>query len=299
MRNKILGDSYCRHWLFRIHDNRTQRWLDRNYHLQDHKDILQWAWRYPKLAYIVVNDFHTTDKKKIVSVLNHFTGGKSKICLLVGKRGGGKTACAFWFAEKVKEFRPVYYSGLPNDYLPKWCHYVKDISAVPDGSFVMVDESAIFHSSRDFKKDPSQFLTKKLTVLRHRDVTILYICPNSALEDKSLERLADIMIFKPLSLFQFDTERDSVRNVFIDKMRHREITETLFIASNDVGSFDSILFNQPLPDCWNNNLSTPFSSIKTKEAADKFIKKCRLNNFTDDEIKLYLKLKGWNSVPHL
>lgn len=292
---KIRDVSFCRNWLFHEHDIDLNRWLDTFYDLIDHKNLLQWAWDHSFEMFTIIEDFIAFNEIKIERVLNEFTLGKSKIVLILGQRGSGKTATAFWLAENMTEERNIYWCGLPSQALPEWCKFIKNPQDIPDGSLAIVDEVALFHSARQFKGDKAIFLTQLLTILRHRNITVLFITQNSALGDINLERLADCVFYKPMSLFQYETERDSVRDLVIDKMLPKSPEQTLYVGSVD--SFVShLLFIQPLPICWSNELSKPFSTIKSDEDALAFAKDCYNAGFDQIEIISFLKIRGYTKV---
>jgi hypothetical protein len=258
---KIMDYESC---LNEILNNRIiefRRWLDLNYHLEDHNNIIQWVKGNPFEMYHILKDFLEPNRKKITKVQHLFTQGKSKIVIIVGSRGSGKTANALFNAEIINGFRNIYWCGIPSLYLPKWIKPVKDISKVPQGSACFLDETALQYHSRESNKKENIDLSKELTILRHKDISAYYLTQNSYLVDKNIERLADVIIYKPLSSLQYETERESIKNIIIEKMLPKDKTETLMVFHNeDTSKIEYIKFKQPLPHCWTEKISKSFST---------------------------------------
>lgn len=287
---KLVDADYCRDWLFEKHDMDFQRWLDQNYFEEDHAHILNWALKNPQKMYVVINDFIIPNRFKIRNVSNMLVSAKSKIIVCVGARGKGKTAAAFWIAEIVSKFRDVYWIGIPSLNLPEWMQYARDTNQLPVGSFAIIDETGIKYNARAFKNADSIDFIKELTVLRHRGISVMVLTQNTALIDKNLERLCDIIVCKPFSILQEATERESIQDVVIPRMLPKSASETLIIGTDEAAPTHT-LFRQPLPLCWNDKLSKPFATLDDEELKE-FVKKCRDAQFGMEEINSFLILRG-------
>jgi hypothetical protein len=88
---------------------------------------------------------------------------------------------------------------------------------------------------------------------------------------------------------QFKLERDAIRNMIIKGMMPRNKTETLCY----LGKGRPILFKQPLPECWTEQISKSFKKIANVKEATEFINKCSEMNLPFKEIRQMLEYREW------
>ena len=113
----------------------------------------------------------------MIDALSH---GKSKIVLIEGGRGSGKTAFSGWLMDELYsrgKHTKIYFvkKGERPQGFPEWINIVDEIEDVPNGSLAIVDESAIKYNARNSWSDGNKDFTSRLVILRHKDISIILI----------------------------------------------------------------------------------------------------------------------------
>jgi len=187
-------------------------------------------------------------------------GAESKIGIILGARGSGKTAFGVKFLENVhaKEQKSCYALGFKEEDFPSWIKVVSDVSEIKNNSFVLIDESGILFSSRNSMSDSNKFLSNLILVARHKNLNILFISQNSSNLDVNILRQADYLVLKPSSLLQKDFERKIVQKIYQDSAENfekfKDVEGLTHIYSSDFNGFVS----NPLPSFWGSNISKSF-----------------------------------------
>lgn len=152
---------------------------------------------------------------------DHVYSKKSSIGIILGARGSGKSALGMRILENVahKTGRKVYAIGFDRLTLPKWLNAVpaEQINAVPNGSFLLVDEGGITFSSRSSMSDANKLLTSLLLISRHKDLSVLFISQNSSNLEINAIRQTDYLLLKPPSLLQKDFERKVIQDIYAEQ----------------------------------------------------------------------------------
>lgn len=191
-------------------------------------------------------------------LLNH-----SMVILLTGRRGSGKSSLGMRFLEMYhyKTDRKCYVLGYGDTKLPRWIKKVDDLDKAPVNSTVLIDEGAIFFSSRDSMKKSSKELGKIMAIARHKNLTLILITQSSAMIDLNVLRLADVVLLKEPSLLQTKFERKGIKDMYervskvFKKLDEDDIREKYFFVWSD--DFEGLL-SYDLPGFWSDNLSKAF-----------------------------------------
>jgi hypothetical protein len=232
----------------------------------------------------VIEDYKMTNDEKILEFTKKVYYGKSKIILIIGARGSGKTATALYFAEQAKihgGHRVIYYVGTPEnkEIYPPWFKFINDIDDVPISSFAIIDEAAIKYSARNFQKEENKDLTNQMVIARHRDITLVLITQNMNLVDINIRRLSDILIFKEGSDYGIQKKRGEVMSreqkekmLILKRMKPTTKEECLIeYTSQAVSIYRKIVV--PLPTFWDDEtISKSFRSFKKPVVQQKEIK---------------------------
>lgn len=184
----------------------------------------------------------------------------SLIMLIVGKRGSGKTSLGMKFLEffNKETKRRCYTLGYENTKLPWWIRKVGKIEEIPNNSIALFDEGAILFSARESMKNINKDLGKVMAIARHKNLTLVLITQNSAMIDLNVLRLADILLFKELSLLQSKFERKELKEMY-EKVKPKfdnfEEKKAYFYVWDD--DFQGML-KYSLPAFWSEKISTSF-----------------------------------------
>lgn len=191
-------------------------------------------------------------------------GNKSTIGIILGARGSGKSVLGMKLLENAAgRGRKTVAMGFDEATLPKWIRVIQpnEISAVANGSFILVDEGGITFGSRDSMSSANKLLSELLFVSRHKDLSVLFISQNSANLEVNAIRQADYLLLKRPSLLQKDFERKKINEIY-EKTREgfgRLREKSVFYVYSD--AFVGFASNG-LPSFWSERVSKAFAQQK-------------------------------------
>lgn len=182
----------------------------------------------------------------------------STIGLILGARGTGKSALGLRILENIfaKTNKRIYAMGFKN--LPSWIKIAEKVEGVKENSFVLIDESGITFSSRNFMSELNKFLGNLLLIARHKDLSIIFITQNSSNIDINIIRQLDYLLMKPSSLLQKEFERKKIAEIYKENSegfkKHRHVKGLTFVYSDSYLGFVS----NELPSFWSEKVSKSF-----------------------------------------
>jgi hypothetical protein len=191
---------------------------------------------------------------------NQLIGEESKIGIILGARGTGKTAFGVKLMENVyaKSGAKCYAMGFKQEEMPLWIEVVDDVSKIKNNATVLIDEGGILFSSRKSMTAPNKLLSDLILVARHKNLNILFISQNSSNLDVNIIRQADFLVLKPTSLLQKDFERKKIRDIYQGVQKDFEKLQgdkgLSYIYANEFQGFVS----NPLPSFWSMGISKSF-----------------------------------------
>ncbi len=200
------------------------------------------------------------DKGDLNEWENSFYKSDSKIGIILGARGSGKTAFGIKMLENADEKtrKKCYAIGFDEKEMPDWIDVVENVSDITNDSVVLIDEGGVLFSSRKAMTNANKMLTDLMLISRHKSISILFISQNSSNLDVNIIRQADFLILKPSSLLQKDFERkvvgkiyDSTANDFKKYANKKGLT---YIYSDQFRGF----VTNPLPSFWKTSISKAF-----------------------------------------
>lgn len=187
------------------------------------------------------------------------SGSDSRIGIIIGARGSGKSALALSILENLKsKNRKFFAMGFPSKELPKWIQVVDSVNELENDSYVVIDEGGILFSSRDTMSASNKMLSELLFIARHKNLTIFFISQNSSNLEVNTLRQADVLFLKKSSLLQKNFERKIVSNIyeeFTDKFNSYSNIKGLTLVYS--GQFVGFIDND-LPSFWSNKISKSF-----------------------------------------
>jgi len=184
----------------------------------------------------------------------------SKIGIILGARGSGKSAFGIKFLEnfRAKKNKKCFAMGFKESEMPSWIKVVKDIGEIENDSFVLIDEGGILFSSRNAMSNANKLLSGLILISRHKNLNILFISQNSSNLDVNILRQADFLVLKPSSLLQKDFERKIIQKLYEktedDFEKFKENKGITYIYSSNFTGFVSNL----LPSFWGAEISKSF-----------------------------------------
>lgn len=185
----------------------------------------------------------------------------SKIGIILGARGSGKSAFGIKFLEniKAKKDKNCFAMGFKKDEMPSWIKVVESVEDLANDSFVLIDEGGILFSSRNAMSNANKLLSELILVARHKNLSILFISQNSSNLDINILRQADFLVLKKSSLLQKDFERKIIQRLYAraeeDFKRFKDDKGATHIYSSNFVGFVS----NPLPSFWKEGISKGFS----------------------------------------
>ena len=191
------------------------------------------------------------------------SGSDSRIGIIIGARGSGKSAIALVLLENLREEgRKFFAMGFPSKELPRWIRVVDNINELENDSYVVIDEGGILFSSRDAMSAANKMLSELLFIARHKNLTIFFISQNSSNLEINTLRQADFMVLKKSSLLQKNFERKIVSDIYEEyQEKFNDYGAIKGLSLVYAGSFVGFIDND-LPSFWSDSISKSFSGSK-------------------------------------
>ena len=280
-----MTPEQSRIWL-RMHTADIIRYLHQKYMMGISDKFMRFMKGDPCLAHELINDFLLPNDYKIAHIKEYISEG-SKIVVIEGDRGEGKTTAGHSFAEWFMESgRQAYWVGAPQE-LPDQIIRVSDPFDVPAGGGAWTDEIGQKYSARLSGSDENVDDTKVLLTLRHTGRSSFYMTQLSSMTDVNFTRLADALVFKPLSLFGKTLEREEIGKAVPDEFLPNSREYTHFYCKKF-----RTTFRHPLGDLWDERYSTPFSQITEHTVVD-FVSLLLDDGFNAVQITQELKMRSY------
>lgn len=140
---------------------------------------------------------------------------ESKIGIILGARGTGKTAIGLKMLENVyaKEKRKCFAIGFSENEMPSWIKVVQNISELENNSFVLIDEGGVLFSSRKAMSSANKMLSELILIARHKNLSILFISQNclpsnqKILTPKGIKKLEELKVKDLVYAYDFNKNR--------------------------------------------------------------------------------------------
>jgi len=199
---------------------------------------------------------------------------QSGLVAILGHRGEGKTALAWYLGERAHAARrPVAAFGIVNGarrYLPGWVRHVatvQEVAKLPP-SVIVADEAAFIANARRATSTSNVEWVKLLAVARHKGHLLLFITQQARQLDVGLVSDADLIILKRPSLLHLRFSRPELRpeldEAFARFAKVKGDTRAWsYLADYHYGRRGWL--ENPLPAFWSVNLSRAFAAIDLSE----------------------------------
>lgn len=195
------------------------------------------------------------------------------IVLILGGKGGGKTALGFRLLEIFKNKLGPYVIALPKhceNLFPNWIGIRESLDGVPPGSISLVDEASLTNHARDWAKAESREICRLLNLSRQQEKTIAFITQQSRHLNLDIVSSANVIVVKNPGMLQHSFERPELRKIMAEaKLAFDSIKGNpkawSYVYSPDAG-FSGLVENS-LPSFWGNRLSNMYGYGYQKEKA--------------------------------
>jgi len=193
------------------------------------------------------------------------------LLLVLGHPGTGKTATAWWLAERLhtERKRPILGYGLPDSAyrrLPRW---VKKAATVADiaraqPSVIVADEAAFSVNARRAMSADNVEWMKLAAVARHKDHLCLFICQESHQLDVALVRAAKLVLFKQPSILDVRGARPELRpevQAAFEAFAKARGDKRQYVFAADYLEGRTGWLESGLPRFWSERLSKSFAAV--------------------------------------
>lgn len=145
------------------------------------------------------------DEDQALLLLSDLFSKRGQVIVVLGKKGAGKTAWAFWAGQKADEVFNRDVATLAFENTPFDVYY--DIKSVPNDTFLIVDEAELmFHARRSHSRQNVK-ISQLASISRHKGLTLVFVTQASSFIDRNLLMLADFLILKEPSGLAVPLER--------------------------------------------------------------------------------------------
>jgi len=191
------------------------------------------------------------------------------VIAIVGTGRSGKTALAHLLA--AHSYKPVYALDYPVDFVNQYCPEgwntvsTKDVFSLSE-CVILMDDAALFASARQFGSSWSKAWVRFQTIISHKKITLITVVQSLNLLDIGVlrsQRMA--VLYKYSSLVNCMYEREEFRDIALQSRliidKHRNALPShhhkSFVFDHTLGT----CWNHPLPEHWDENLSTPYADF--------------------------------------
>lgn len=183
--------------------------------------------------------------------------------LIAGPRGSGKTAMSIWLAQKMG--RPTYALNMPVT-MP-WIRQLKpdQLESIPPGSVVILDDSGMVVSSRDYNTKVADALRELVQLARHEEITLIANTGVTALVNRYLLDCDALFLKRPSEMTAIIERRGlerllrEVRDAFTAIPLEQE--KSYIYAISGTWRFKGMIY-YPLPEGYTSAISINKSGRK-------------------------------------
>jgi hypothetical protein len=250
-------------------------------------------------AYILKNSYIMSEWERWDKVMGLVTT-PGNLTVMIGAKRHGKTAVTFKIIEDVlaRGITPFWYGFSPvvKKYYPE-VQQILEIEKAEKG-VIITDEAAIVDPAGKHQTNTQSERMSLIWTTGHRDCALIYISQTFGVDIRIL-RAMDLIWFKPF--FDMDFDRVQASRFFNDAFEYiRPITKTENLIINYQQGHEAWMIDNTVPQRWNDELSKPFSLLKSREEALEYITLMenagimRGNKATERDFYSMLLQRGWN-----
>jgi len=187
------------------------------------------------------------------------------VLIILGKRGGGKSGLGYRQLEIFRYILNPYVVGIPTQaqkLLPDWIGIAHNLNEIPPFSIVLIDEAYLRYHSRDSLSTQSKEMSRFVNLSRQRNLTLVFVTPETRQLDKNIISQANVIIFKEPAMLQIKFDRKELNKITEQaKMAFNNLSgdkrKWSYVYSEDT-DFMGLVENS-LPTFWSTELSHAFA----------------------------------------
>jgi len=187
------------------------------------------------------------------------------VSIIPGKRGSGKSGLGYRLLEIFRYQLNPYVLGIPaqaQKLLPDWIGIARNLNEIPSFSIVLIDEAYLRYHSRDSLSTQSKEMSRLVNLSRQRNLTLVFVTPETRQIDKNIISQANVIIFKEPAMLQIKFDRKELNNIAEQaKLAFNDLSgdkrKWSYVYSEDT-DFMGLVENS-LPTFWSTELSHAFA----------------------------------------
>jgi len=208
-----------------------------------------------------VPDLHIVEAGNWLRLVPH-----PSIVLILGKRGGGKSALGYRLLEHLRWTASPCVVGLPENakkLLPDWVGMAASLEDVLPKAIVLVDEAYLPYHARSSMATEAKTMSRMVNLSRQREQTLIFVSQEARQLDRNIASSANVVIFKDLGILQLKFDRRELNEIATSaKQAFTTITgdkrRWAYVYSPDT-DFMGLMENS-LPTFWTKKLSHIFTA---------------------------------------
>lgn len=190
------------------------------------------------------------------------------VVLIVGRKGGGKSALVGRLQELKRDQAPPYAVALPEKarrILPPWYGLTDDPFEIPSNAMIYIPESYRMFHAKSSQSAQGRTVGNLVNLSKHRHHTLFSDVQNAAHLDRNIISEVDVILVKEPGPFTKGFERPELRHIMdaaraafagVSPSRRKRM---VFVVAPDSGIAGQLMENR-LPTFWSDALSRIFAS---------------------------------------
>jgi hypothetical protein len=224
------------------------------------------------------------------------------LVLILGKRGSGKSALAYYLIEIHRYGLKPYVVGIPQSkqhLLPEWVGVASSLEEVPFGAIVIVDEAYLLYHARGSTTQESKEMAKIINLSRQKGQTIIFVTQESRSIDKNIASSANVIIFKEPGILQSEFERPELNHLakkavaaFAPINGNKQQWSYLYAPDTNYSG----LINNELPSFWKPELGRMFAGDIPSNSKSRIVSKLTLQEKKQKAKELFTQKTSYEHI---
>lgn len=273
------------------HESLVYRFLNERIRKRDHAFILEQMLDDAVFTANLIKLNYTLSESEKINKVIEMLCHEGYITVELGAKRHGKTAGFWWFVEQALQLKIKVvwygYSSIVRNIYPE-VDQVLDLTKI-EKCVLGYDEVLLSMLGRDAMTTDSKDKIRQLPTIGHRDASVIFMS-QSLRVDPMILNLCDAIWFKPFFAMEYDRDTFNKMKRVVRHIMPKHKDENILY---DMHTSETIIFRNPLPARWSEDLSKPFKRIQTKKEAEEYYEMLLDAGFSQRETDIMLKQRGW------